>query len=162
MRLVRIELFACEVFGWRVIIIKQAELNFCGAKNMSNLDAITLLFQRPNEPLFTAKDNGKTIFELPSDFYTKRYESIGLSIGQRLGEDAERTIPLRSVQHPNLEFALPVRIRGPFNLFNHQHQQIAGQLIEILLQTPGDDLVSMAGYIKDRINPYLFLVSYSS
>lgn len=126
---------------------------------MSNIDTITLLFQRPNEPLFTAKDNGKTVFELPSDFYTERYESIGMSIGLRVGEDAERTIPLRSVQHPNLDFTRPIRIRGPFSLFHRQHQVIAGQLITILLQTPIDDLVSMAAYIKDRVNPYLFLVS---
>lgn len=126
---------------------------------MSNLDAIRLLFQRPNEPLFTAKDNGKTVFELPPDFYTERYKSIGTSIGIRFGEDAERAIPLRSVQHPNLEFTRPIRMRGSFSLFNRQHQVIAGQLVEILLQTPVDDLVSMAGYIKDRVNPYLFLVS---
>lgn len=126
---------------------------------MSNLDAIRLLFQRPNEPLFTAKDNGKTVFELPPDFYTQRYKSIGTSIGIRLGEDAERTIPLRSIQHPNLEFARPIQKRGSFSLFNQQHQKIAGELTQILLTTPVDDLVSMAGYIKDRVNPYLFLVS---
>lgn len=126
---------------------------------MSNLDAITLLFQRPNEPLFTAKDNGQTVFELPPDFYTERYKSIGSSIGIRIGEDAERTIPLRSIQPPNLEFARPIQKRGPFSLFNQQHQKIAGELVQILLDTPVDDLVSMAGYIKDRVNPYLFLVS---
>lgn len=128
---------------------------------MSNLDAVTLLFQRPNEPLFTAKDNGKSVFELPPDFYTERYQSIGVSIGIRIGEDAniDRTIPLRSIQHPNLEFTRPIQIRGTFSLFNQQHQRIAGQLTQILLQTPVDDLVSMAAYIKDRVNPYLFLVS---
>lgn len=125
---------------------------------MSNLDVIPLLFQRPNEPLFTAKDNGKTIFDLPPDFYTDRYKSIGTAIGIRLGEDAERTIPLRSIQHPNLEFARSIQIRGTFSLFNQQHQKIAGQLTQILLQTPVDDLVSMAAYIKDRVNPYLYLV----
>lgn len=126
---------------------------------MSNLNEITLLFQRPNEPLFTAKDNGKTVFELPPDFYTERYKSIGVSIGIRIGEDAERTVPLRSIKHPKLEFTQPIKIRGSFSLFNKQHQLIAGQLTEILLQTPVDDLVSMAAYIKDRVNPYLYLVS---
>lgn len=125
---------------------------------MSNLDAVTLLFQRPNEPLFTAKDNGKTIFEVPPEFYTERYESIGAVVTDRLGEDAERTIPLRKIQPPNLEFTRPIQIRGPFSLFNRQHQRIAGELVEILLQTPVDDVVSMAAYIKDRVNPYLFLV----
>lgn len=47
---------------------------------------IGLLFQRPNEPLFTVKDNGKTVFELPPDFYTERYKTIGATLSTRLGE----------------------------------------------------------------------------
>lgn len=127
---------------------------------MSNLDDILLLFQRPNEPLFTAKDNGKTVFDLPPEFYTDRYKSIGTSIGIRLGEDAERTIPLRNIKPPNLDFTQPIQRRGPFSLFNQQHQIIAGELTQILLQTPVDELLSMAGYIRDRVNPHLFVVSH--
>lgn len=45
-------------------------------------DGLRLLFQRPNEPLFTVKDSGKTVFELPSNFYTERYKTIGSSLSK--------------------------------------------------------------------------------
>lgn len=129
------------------------------SENEKKAETISLLFQKPNEPLFTAKDNGKTIFELPPDFYTERYKSIGVSTSVRLGEDAERVIPLRTIPYPNLDFTRPIQIRGTFSLFNRSHQQIAGRLIEIFINTPEQDLISTAAYVKDRINPYLFLVS---
>lgn len=121
---------------------------------------IPLLFQRPIEPVFTKKDNGKVAFELPADYYTERYKPIGVSLGNRIGEDVERLVPLRPVSHPNLDFTKKIRIRGPFSLFNKKHQEIAGQLIQIFLDMPdADTLLSTAAYIKDRVNPYLFQVS---
>lgn len=128
----------------------------------SEIDSIQLLFQRPNEPLFTAKNDGKTVFELPPSFYTERYQTIGAAIGDRLGEDVERIVTLRNIQPPNLEFTKPIAIRGSFSLFNKTHQTIAGQLIGILMDVPEAEFISFAAYIKDRLNPYLYLVSFSS
>lgn len=127
----------------------------------SELDSIQLLFQRPNEPLFTAKDNGKAVFELPPSFYTERYQTIGSSISSRLGEDVERIVPLQTIPPPNLEFTKPIEIRGCFSLFNKIHQKIAGQLIEMLMNVPESEFISFAAYIKDRLNPYLYLVSFT-
>lgn len=121
-------------------------------------DGIHLLFQRPNEPLFTLKDNGKTAFEFPPEFYTERYQAIGPNLSSRLGEDVERTVRLRQIQHPNLDFTKVIKLRGPFSLFNKTHQRVAGNLIQILLDASEDDFVSTAAYIKDRVNPYLFTV----
>lgn len=71
----------------------------------SNIEeGIKILFQRPNEPSFTKKNNGKAIFELPLDFYSERYKNIGQFLSSRLGEDVERTIQLRAIEHPNLDF----------------------------------------------------------
>lgn len=128
-------------------------------KNQESIDAIKLLFQRPNEPLFTAKDDGKTVFELPPEFFTERYKTIGTSLSSRLGEDADRIIRLRTIPPPNLDFTRPIGIRGSFSLFNRTHQRIAGQLIEIFINLPEQDFISTAAYIKDRVNPYLFTVS---
>lgn len=128
------------------------------SESSDTADAIKLLFQRPNEPLFTARDDGKTVFELPPDFYTERYKTIGITTSTRLGEDAERIIRLRTVQPPNLDFTKPIPIRGSFSLFNRTHQQIAGQLIELFINLPEQDLISTAAYVKDRVNPYLYLV----
>lgn len=62
---------------------------------------------------------------------------------------------------PNIDFAKAVRMRGPFSLFNRTHQQVAGQLVQIFLDSPANDFVSTAAFVKDRINPYLFLVIFS-
>lgn len=124
-------------------------------------DDINLLFQRPNEPLFTVKDNGKTVFELPPEFYTERYKTIGATLASRLGEDVERTIQLREITPPNVDFAHAVHMHGPFSLFNRTHQQVAGQLIKIFLDSPASDFISTAAFVKDRVNPYLFLVNFN-
>lgn len=120
-------------------------------------DGIRLLFQRPNEPLFTTKDNGKTVFELPSTFYTERYATIGGTLlSSRIG--VEKTIHLRTIQQPNLDFTKSIKLRGSFSLFSKRHQIVAGELIKILLELSEEDFMSTAAFIKDRVNPYLFLV----
>lgn len=124
---------------------------------------LSLLFQRPFEPLFTKRDKGKVSFELPMEYFTDRYQSIGTELSSRFGEDVERTVQLAQVTLPNLDFAAGVRIRGPFSLFNKKHQEIAGQLIKILIETPDTaSCLSTSAYIKDRVNPYLFQVIINS
>lgn len=77
-------------------------------------------------------------------------------LGSRIGEDVEKTIHLRPIQPPNLDFTKSIELRGSFSLFSKTHQQIAGELIKIFLDLPEQDFISTAAYIKDRINPYLF------
>lgn len=124
------------------------------------VESLKLFFQKPNEPLWNVKDNGKTVFELPNDFYTERYKAIGTTLSSRIGEDVERTISLKSVQHPDLEFTKPIEIHGIFSLFNNVHQKVAGQLIKLFLDVSEQDFVSIAAVVKDRTNPYLFLVRF--
>lgn len=123
-------------------------------------DHMKLLFQRPNEPLFTVKGDGKSAFDVPSTFYGERYKTIGAAISTRLG-DAVEVIHLRSdISLPNLDFTKSLKIHGPFSLFNRKHQEISGQLIKLFIDLPDPDtLLSTAAYCKDRVNPYLFLVS---
>lgn len=128
--------------------------------NSTIKDGIRLLFQRPNEPVFTVKDGGKTAFELPSNFYTERYRTIGSTLSNRIGEDVEKTIHLRPIQQPNLDFLKSIKVHGSFSLFNKNHQQIAGELIKMLLDLPEQEFISTVAFIKDRVNPYLFLVRY--
>lgn len=124
-------------------------------------DNIVLLFQRPNEPLFAPKDNGKVVFDVPSEFYTDRYKTIGTTISSRFGTNVDKTVHLRSdIQLPNLDFTKSIKKQGPFSLFNKQHQQIAGELIQIFLEVPDlETLLSAAAYCKDRTNAYLFTVN---
>lgn len=131
------------------------------AKKASAKDDLKLLFDRPREPLFAAKDNGKVSFDVPQDYYTDRYKPIGISlVSTRADVQVQRTVTLRTVTKPNLDFAKSVKVRGPFSLFNRKHQEIAGQLTGIFLDAPDvDTLLSTAAYVKDRVNPYLFQVS---
>lgn len=128
----------------------------------SKAQDIALLFDRPIEPLFTKKQNGKVAFEVPQEYYTDRYKPIGISLSTRLGEEVDRTVPLNPIQQlPNLDFASPVRRRGTFSLFNRSHQEIAGQLIQLFIDAPNTDgFLSLAAYVKDRVNPYLYQVSF--
>lgn len=55
---------------------------------MANTDkSVLLLFQRPFEPVFTPRDNGKAVFDLPDNYYTERYKNIGQEISTRFGAD---------------------------------------------------------------------------
>lgn len=130
------------------------------AKQADNKQDISLLFQRPFEPLFTKRDKGKMSFDMPMDYFTDRYQSIGTELSSHFGEDVERTVQLATVTLPNLDFAAGVRIRGPFSLFNKKHQKIAGQLIKIFIETPDTAaFLSTSAYVKDRVNAYLFQVN---
>lgn len=122
-------------------------------------DDLKLLFERPREPLLASKDNGKTIFDVPEEYLTDRYKSVGISLSDRMGEQVERVVHLRSVPLPNLDFTKSLKVRGPFSLFNQNHQEIAGQLTSIFLDASDvETLLSIAAYAKDQINPYLFQV----
>lgn len=131
------------------------------AANSDNQD-IKYLFERPFEPLFTKRDKGKVAFDVPVEYLTNRYKEIGPELTSRLGEDVERTVPLRPITLPNLDFAAAVRQRGPFSLFNKKHQEIAGRLVQIFLAAPdAASFLSTAAYVKDRVNPYLFQYALS-
>lgn len=125
-------------------------------------DDIKLLFERPLDPLFTKRDNGKAVFDVPQNYYTDRYQNIALELSSRFGEDVDRTISLRPITTPNLDFTEGVRIRGPFSLFNKKHQEIAGQLVKIFMDAPDKQtFLSVSAYVKDRVNPYLFQYALS-
>lgn len=59
------------------------------AQDKNNL---LLLFQKPLEPVFTKKDGGKSAFDLPADFYTDRYKTVGPELQTRFGEEVENKV----------------------------------------------------------------------
>lgn len=123
---------------------------------------LLLLFQKPLEPVFTPKDNGKTAFDLPVDYYTDRYKPIGTELSSRLGDDIEKRVSLVPVAPPDLSFAISLARNAGFSLFNQKHKEIAAQLTQIFLDAPdAATLTSLAAYVKDRVNVYLFQYSLS-
>lgn len=129
---------------------------------MADKQNILLLFEKPTEPLFTTKDDGKAVFDVPEEFFTDRYKTIGSEIQNRVGGDVERRIPLRNVKKPDLSFTNPIPKKGAFSLFQKRHQEIAGRLVKLFMDQPNPtDFMATAAFCKDRLNPYLFQYALS-
>lgn len=142
-----------------IVEVKMSTRKLTPAPAADSAQDIKLLFERPFEPLFTKRENGKVAFDVPQNYFTDRYQTIATELSSRLGEDVERTVALRPITLPNLDFANVIRIRGPFSLFNKKHQEAAGQLVKIFIEAPDSaTFLSLSAYIKDRVNPYLFQV----
>ncbi|XP_058827992.1 uncharacterized protein LOC131687914 [Topomyia yanbarensis] len=120
------------------------------------------LLQRPLEPTFYPKDNGKTVIDLPENYLTERYRPIGESLQNRFGSDADTRIPVRNVGTPSIGFAEAIDRRGGFSLFNEKHRKIAGELIAFFINQPDvESLMSVGAYARDRLNPMLFQYALS-
>lgn len=123
--------------------------------------ALDLLFQRPLEPAFTSRDNGKSALILPDSFYTDRYKGEAIELESRYGDDVDTKIPLKDIKKPDLSF-ITVGRKKHFSLFNEKHKTQAGRLIQVFLDAP--DLPTFAGlaaYVKDRVNPVMFQYCYT-
>lgn len=128
----------------------------------NDIKAMQLLFQRPLEPIFTSRDNGKAAFDVPDSFYTDRYSGAGIELQSRFGDDVEVKIPLRDITKPNLDFAQQISKKQTFDLFSDKHKRIAGQLIKMFLDVPDrSNFISLAAYVKDRVNAMLFQYAYT-
>lgn len=128
----------------------------------TSISNLHLLFQRPNEPVFTKKDNGQVQFEIPLEFYTERYQSIVNTLAPRHDDLNIFTVNVKPIPLPDLQFTKTLQKHGPFSLFSRKHQEIAGQLIQMFVDiNDADALLSTATYVRDRVNPYLFQVQNS-
>lgn len=126
--------------------------------NAANQKALELLSQRPLEPVFTARDDGKAVLDIPDSFYDKQYADVKNNIQERFGENVDIKIPLRDLQENiDLSFAAPLGKRRQFSLFNPLHRQIAAKVLKIFMDAPSpESFISICAYCKDRLNPYLF------
>ncbi|XP_023168266.1 phenoloxidase 2 [Drosophila hydei] len=129
----------------------------------TDLKALELLFQRPLEPVFTTRDNGKTVFDLPESVYTDRYRNNTEEVSNRFSQNVETRIPVRELaKKPNLEFAAKLGHKKQFSLFINSHKEIASKLIQLFLDAPNlQQFVALAAYTKDRVNPVLFQYCYA-
>ncbi|XP_055606372.1 phenoloxidase 8-like [Uranotaenia lowii] len=124
-------------------------------------DVLTLL-QRPLEPTFYPKDDGKTILELPESFLTDRYRPLGDDLQTRFSNDVDVRIPVRDVTKPDIAYAEQVPKHGAFSLFIQKHREISGRLIELFLRQPDiPSLIAVGAYCRERLNPYLFQYAFA-
>ncbi|XP_055603339.1 phenoloxidase 8-like [Uranotaenia lowii] len=124
---------------------------------MTDKNAILALLQRPLEPTFLPKDDGKTVLILPEEYMPDRYKPLTNDIQTRFSDGAEVEIPVKNVGTPSLAFAEVIDKNGAFSLFVEKHRDIAGQLISLFLaQKDVTSLMGVASYARGRLNPYLF------
>lgn len=116
---------------------------------------LLLLFQKPLEPVFMPKDNGKTVIELPPDYYEPRYQQISSRFNT--DDDVENRVALVPFAPPDLSFTYNLAKNAAFSLFNQKHKEIAAKLTKIFMDAPDEaTLLSLAAYAKDRVNVRLF------
>lgn len=97
-----------------------------------------------------------------------RYKPIGVELATRFAEvgpyqkDAPQTIAVKPVKLPNIAHLKQIPRNGQFSLFNQRHIQVATDLIKIFDECKTmDDLLSVALYVRDQVNPILFVYAYS-
>ncbi|XP_076265515.1 phenoloxidase 1-like [Rhynchophorus ferrugineus] len=118
---------------------------------------LLLLFDRPKEPVFMPKGDEKKAFEVPADYLSDKYKNIGSQVTSRFGEEASSQIKVSRISIPPLGEILELARSANFSLFIPKHRRIAGKLIDIFLGMRNvDDLLAVAVYTRDRVNPYLF------
>ncbi|EDS45573.1 phenoloxidase subunit 1 [Culex quinquefasciatus] len=129
---------------------------------MTSSNDVLALLQRPLEPTFYPKDDGKTVLELPDSYLTDRYRPIGQELQSRFGDNVDVKIPVRDVRQPDIGFALAIPRRAAFSLFIQRHREIASRLIDIFLKLPDiSTLIGVGSYVRDRVNVYLFQYAFT-
>ncbi|XP_053688843.1 phenoloxidase 1-like [Sabethes cyaneus] len=124
---------------------------------MTDKNSLLALLQRPLEPTFLPKDDGKTVLIIPEEYMRDRYRPLSTDIQQRLTGGADVEIPVRNVGTPDISFAEVIDRRGAFSLFIEKHRDIAGRLINLFMTQPDvTSLMGVATYARERLNPVLF------
>ncbi|KAG8238333.1 hypothetical protein J437_LFUL018618 [Ladona fulva] len=128
----------------------------------SNQEQVLFLFDRPSEPFFVPKGERKGVFDIPNnDFLVDRFRPIADDLQSRFGEDSVR-VPVSDITPPDLTVPLQLGRHDNFCLFLPYHREMASRLIEILMEPQNiNDFVSTAVYVRDRINPYMFVYALS-
>lgn len=100
---------------------------------MANKNNLTLLFDRPLEPVFMEKGPNKVKFDVPSSLLSERYKN-NPEIQERFGENAGERIPVRAnIAIPNLKVPMSLGRKEQFSLFIPRHRRIASHLINIFM-----------------------------
>ncbi|XP_053674090.1 uncharacterized protein LOC128724390 [Anopheles nili] len=115
------------------------------------------LMQKPYEPTFVPKVNGRLYYDLPDAYLTDQYRPFGATIQTRFSTNAEVRVPFPNITPPDLGFADMVKRRGAFSIFNSGHRRAAGKLIQLFLDQPDPTaLGAMAAYVRDRVNAPMY------
>jgi tyrosinase len=121
--------------------------------------ALGLMFDRPKEPMFKEKGEDGIIFDMPKSFITDHYQKVASVVQSRFGDETSQRFSItQSGEAPDVTpYTTGLARDAPFSLWVPKHSKIAGKLIELFMaQKTVDELLSVAAYVRDRINPQLF------
>ncbi|XP_050327547.1 phenoloxidase 2-like [Bactrocera neohumeralis] len=139
-------------------------LNTTKNKQMTDYaKAFQMLFQSPLEPIYTCRDNGKCIFELPDSHYMECDGGVKEMLQERYANSQHIRFALQELpSKPDLSFADKLSVKQNFSLFNTLHKEIAGKLIRMLMEAEDlDNFLSLCVYSRHRLNAMLFQYCYS-
>ncbi|KAK4878033.1 hypothetical protein RN001_010539 [Aquatica leii] len=123
---------------------------------------LPLMFDRPLEPLFTPKGPNHAIFRIPQSYLPDRYKPLGMQLTEQFEDEVEETVHIKEIKLPDLGDVLHLDRNGHFSLFVPWHQQLAADLIQTFMGMKNiDEVMSLAAYARDRINPHLFIYALS-
>nr|WJJ70400.1 venom protein U-MPTX.15-34 [Megalopyge opercularis] len=128
-------------------------------------NSLSLLFQRPNEPIVSLKGQDDSVFQLTPQFLPKGYETNGIDLNNRVGEDAAFKIPLKNLaQVPQFPKASQLPHDVDFSILIPRHQEMATEVIQVLMSVPENqmqDFLSTCVFTRANLNPQLFNYCYS-
>ena len=118
---------------------------------------LSLLFERPLEPTFFPKSNGKKIIDIPVEFRTERYQNVILERNA-----VAEYVAVKDIVIPDISFLDGIKKNEAFSLFLEKHQQISTKLTQLFLDQPDvETFFATAVYCRDRTNVFLFQYSLS-
>ena len=125
---------------------------------MDKKSALSLLFDRPKEPIFKEKGENGVIFDLPDNFISEKFVDVSTEVESRFGDDSSPHVTIEAQDNIDVtQFTDGLSRDSPFSLWIPRHSEIAGKLIDFLMaKKTVDNLLSAAAYVRDRINPQLF------
>ncbi|CAH1235221.1 unnamed protein product [Diabrotica balteata] len=136
---------------------------------MNAKESLTLLFDRPGEPLSLPKGKEGVRFLVPSQYMQEDYqhsadenqkpfEKLVITPRSDLNSNEEqKTVRVNYIELPSLTEITELGKNDNFSLFIPKHQKIAAKLTSLFMgMKTCDDLLSLAACARERVNPLLF------
>ncbi|XP_059480269.1 phenoloxidase 1-like isoform X2 [Neocloeon triangulifer] len=133
-------------------------------QRFNSQDACLAMLERVNEPLFMPKCEKGIVFDMPAEYMSPRYQKAGTVLSNRFGEGNRVgvRIPIKKIQMPNFDEFMKFPRLAQFSNFIPMHRNLGAKLIAIFMEMRTvEDFFAVATYLRDRINPNLFVYAFS-
>ncbi|KAJ8679162.1 hypothetical protein QAD02_014949 [Eretmocerus hayati] len=123
---------------------------------------LLVMYIRPSEPLFIPKGEEKITFDIPPEYMSDKYQPIASRILNQFENEAQVSIPVKNIALPDLSIPLALGRHDTFSPHIPAHRKMAEHLINLFIgMRTVEDLISLAAYCRDRVNPMMFIYCLS-